>query len=61
MDQDEHRRDDATAVDAMLNEGGRIQTGNLRRAATARSACLAALPVDAAPLLKIRSEGEPHV
>lgn len=34
---------DAASVDAMLNEGGRLQTGNLRHSALARSA-LADLP-----------------
>jgi len=60
MDQHEHQPDDTPAIEAMLNEGGRIQTGNLRRAATARDASRPLSPQDPTPPRAPRSQGEPH-
>lgn len=49
MNQHENRSDDSAAIDAMLNEGGHIATGNLRRAAIERAAARAPGPQDAKP------------
>jgi len=61
MDEPERSPDDSTAIEAMLNEGGRIQTGNLRRAAAARDASRGPGPQGLMPPYPPRSEGEAHV
>ena len=61
MDPREYHPDDSAAVDAMLNEGGHILTGNLRRAATERDASRGPGPLTATPPDLPRSEGEDHV
>lgn len=61
MDPHQHHPDDSAAVDAMLNEGGHVLTGGLRRAAAAREASRDPDPQAPTPPPQTPSEGEDHV
>lgn len=59
MHKQESRPDDSAAVDAMLNEGGHMATGNFRRAAKEREAARVPGPYDEKPLHQSELRGKP--